>query len=107
MVRQSAGVGDDPDQLSFVVGDAELTERAAPAADEDDEVGAVDVVYLAAHEPRSGEYHRGVWLERRFVELDVFLRRMRGRNAQTLTAGLVRAEHRGMRQSRASSGDDE
>src|SRR6202163_674696 len=106
IVRDAAGVAQHADQLALVVRDAELAQRAAAPADEQHEVGAVDVVRLAAHQPRAGEHDRRIRVERRLEHVDVLFARARRRHAEALAAAVVRAEHRGMRQSRARAGYD-
>ncbi len=46
LIGESTRVPQDADELSFVVGDGELAKRSAASADEDHEVGTVDVVQL-------------------------------------------------------------
>src|SRR5947209_8377118 len=106
VVRDPARVAQHADQLPFVVRDGELAERPAAPAGEQHEVGAVDVVRLAPHQPGPREHDRRVGIERRLEHLHVLLARARRRDAETRPARLVRAEHGRMRQPRARTGDD-
>src|SRR5579872_2418155 len=72
LVADAARIGQHSDELAFVVGDTKLAQRSAASPDEDDEVGAVNVVRLAAHQSRSGKDHRRVRLQRGSVDVDVF-----------------------------------
>ncbi len=64
---------EDTNELSFIVGDGQLAERPAAAADNDDDVRRPDVDHLAAHKAATGEDEHIVEVRRRFVLVDVLV----------------------------------
>lgn len=67
----AAGPHEDADQLSLIISDGELAERAGVSADDDNDVGATDVDDLSSHEPAARINYDIVAFERRMILIDV------------------------------------